>query len=66
MESSFLNFNFKGNDIDMKQYLDSEKFKNEEVKFHEKKSKLIQLNKALKEDDNHFVVMVKLKNNLSK
>jgi len=47
--------------FDMKQYLDSDKFKNQEVKFPEEKEKLNQLKKTLKEDDNHFLVLVKLK-----
>lgn len=47
--------------MDLKQYLDSEQFKNKEVKNPEKKEKLVQLNKTLKEEDNHFVVLVKLK-----
>jgi hypothetical protein len=47
--------------LDMKQYLDSEEFKNREVKFPEEKEKLVQLNKKLKEEDNHFVVLAKLK-----
>lgn len=47
--------------LDMKLYLDSDKFKNQMVKFPEQKKKLIQLNKTLKEDDNHFLVVVKLK-----
>jgi len=47
--------------IDMKQYLDSDIFKNQGVKFPEEKEKLIRLNKTLKEDDNHFLVIVKLK-----
>jgi hypothetical protein len=47
--------------LDMKQYLVSDKFKNHEVKFPEKKEKLNQLKKALKEDDNHFLVLVDLK-----
>lgn len=47
--------------LDMKQYLNSEQFKNQEVKFPEEKEKLNQLNKTLKEEDNHFIVLVKLK-----
>jgi hypothetical protein len=47
--------------LDMKQYLDSESFKNREVKFPAEKEKLVQLNKTLKEEDNHFVMLVKLK-----
>lgn len=48
--------------LDMKQYLDSEQFKNQEVKNPEKKEKLNQLKKTLKEEDNHFLMVVKLKN----
>lgn len=47
--------------LDMKLYLESDKFKNQIVKFPEQKEKLIQLNKTLKEDDNHFMMVVKLK-----
>jgi hypothetical protein len=47
--------------MDMKQYLDSEQFKNQPVKFPEAKGKLVQLNKTLKVDDNHFLMLVKLK-----
>jgi len=47
--------------MDMKQYLDSDKFKNQEVKFPEEKEKLNQIKKTLKEEDNDFVVLVKLK-----
>ena len=46
--------------LDMKQYIDSDQFKNQEVKFPEEKEKLNQLKKTLKEDDNHFLVLVKL------
>jgi hypothetical protein len=48
--------------LDMKQYLNSEQFKKQEVKNPEEKEKLVQLNKTLKEDDNHFLMVVKLKN----
>lgn len=47
--------------LDMKQYLDSDKFKNHEVKSPEEKEKLNQLKKTLKEEDNHLVVLVNLK-----
>ncbi len=47
--------------LDMKLYLDSDKFKNQEVKRPETKEKLIQIRKTLKEEDNHFLVLVKLK-----
>lgn len=47
--------------MDLKQYLDSEPFKNKEVKFPEKKEQLNELRKALKEEDNDFVMLVKLK-----
>lgn len=47
--------------MDMKQYLDSDEFKNKEVKFPERKEKLSQLKRTLKEEDNYFVVLVKLK-----
>jgi hypothetical protein len=47
--------------LDMKLYLDSDKFKNREVKRPESKEKLNQIRKTLKEEDNHFLVVVKLK-----
>lgn len=47
--------------LDMKLYLDSDKFKNQEVKFPEQKEKLVQLNKSLKEDENPFLMIAKLK-----
>ncbi len=47
--------------LDLKQYLNSDRFKNQAVKFPEEKEKLVQLNKTLKEDDNHFIVEVSLK-----
>ncbi len=47
--------------LEMKLYLDSDQFKNSEVKSPEKKEKLRQLNKTLNENDNDFLVMVKLK-----
>ncbi len=47
--------------LDMKLYLDSEEFKNSEVKFPEQKEKLAELNKTLKEDDNSFLMIAKLK-----
>ena len=47
--------------LDMKLYLESEKFKNQTVKLPEQKDKLIQINKTLKEDDNHFLMVVNLK-----
>nr|WP_319512062.1 6-bladed beta-propeller [uncultured Draconibacterium sp.] len=47
--------------LDMKLYLESDAFKNKAVKFPEEKEKLIQLNKTLNENDNHFFVLVKLK-----
>ncbi|WP_303921312.1 6-bladed beta-propeller [Draconibacterium sediminis] len=47
--------------LDMKLYLESDAFKNKAVKFPEEKEKLIQLNKTLNENDNHFLVLVKLK-----
>lgn len=46
--------------LDMKLYLDSEQFKNKEAKFQAEKEKLNQLRKTLKEEDNHFLVLVKL------
>lgn len=46
--------------IDMKQYLNSDKFKNQEVKFPEQKEKLNQLKKTFNENDNFFLVLVKL------
>jgi len=47
--------------LDMKLYLDSDKFKNKTVKFPEQKEKLVQLNKTLKEDENPFLMIAKLK-----
>ena len=47
--------------LDMKTYLDSDAFKNREVKFPEQKAKLAELNRTLKEDDNHFLMVAKLK-----
>jgi len=47
--------------LDMKLYLDSDKFKKQTVKFPEEKEKLAQLNKTLKEDDNPFLMVAKLK-----
>jgi len=47
--------------MDMKLYLDSEEFKNSQPEFPEQKEKLIQLNQTLKEDDNHFLMVAKLK-----
>lgn len=47
--------------LDMKRYLDSEEFKNQQAKFPEQKDKLVQLNKTLREDDNHFLMIARLK-----
>ncbi len=47
--------------LDMKLYLDSEQFKKQKVKLPEKKEKLTQLKKTLNENDNHFLVLAKLK-----
>lgn len=47
--------------LDMKLYLESDDFKNQAVKFPAQKEKLKQINETLKEDDNHFLVMVNLK-----
>lgn len=47
--------------LDMKLYLNSEKFRNQTAKFPAQKEKLIQINKTLKVDDNHFLIIVKLK-----
>ena len=47
--------------VDMKQYLNSDKFKKQDVKFPEKKEKLEELGKTIKEDDNSFLVVAKLK-----
>ncbi|MCG6189343.1 6-bladed beta-propeller [Maribellus maritimus] len=47
--------------LDMKQYLDSQTFKNCEAKFPEQKEKLVQLGNTLKEDDNSFLMVAKLK-----
>lgn len=48
--------------LDMKQYLESDAFKNQKVKFPERKKKLEELGKTLKEDDNTILVVAKLKN----
>ncbi len=48
--------------LDMKQYLNSDQFKNMEVKFPEEKEQLKKLGKTLTENDNHFVVLVEMKN----
>lgn len=48
--------------LDMKLYLESEKFRNQTAKFPGQKEKLIQINKTLKEDDNHFLIIARLKN----
>lgn len=50
--------------LDMKTYLDSKKFKNQEVRFSEQKEKLVELGKILKEDDNSFLMIAKLKQDL--
>ena len=47
--------------LDMKLYLDSDKFKKQTVKFPEEKEKLVQLNKTLKEDENPFLMIARLK-----
>jgi hypothetical protein len=47
--------------LDMKLYLDSDKFKKQPVKFPEEKEKLVQLNKTLKEDENPFLMIARLK-----
>ena len=47
--------------LEMKLFLDSDEFKNREVKFPEQKETLKQLNQTLKEDDNSFLVLVKLR-----
>jgi len=47
--------------LDMKLYLDSDEFKNREVLQPDKKEELTQLNKSLKEDDNHFLILARLK-----
>lgn len=49
--------------LDMKLYLNSEKFTNQEVRFPERKEKLKDLGKTLKEDDNHFLMTINLKTN---
>lgn len=46
--------------LDMKQYLDSDKFKNQEVNSPDEKEKLNQLKKTLQKEDNYFLVLVKL------
>jgi hypothetical protein len=47
--------------FDMKKYLDSDKFENQEVKFPEKKKELEQLANSLNENDNPVLMLVKLK-----
>jgi len=47
--------------LDMKLYLESENFKNQEVKFPEQKEELLRMNETLKEDDNHLLMVVNLK-----
>jgi hypothetical protein len=47
--------------MDMKQYLESDAFRNQEVKFPERKEKLEELGKTLKEDDNTILVVAKVK-----
>ncbi|GET22778.1 6-bladed beta-propeller [Prolixibacter denitrificans] len=47
--------------LDMKQYLESDAFKNQEVKFPERKKKLEELSKTIKEDDNTILVVAKVK-----
>jgi hypothetical protein len=47
--------------IEMKQYLDSDKFKNRQVEFPEKKKELEQLANSLNENDNPVLMLVKLK-----
>jgi len=47
--------------LDMKLYLESDDFKNQSVKYPEQKEELIQINNTLKEDDNHFLMVVNLK-----
>jgi hypothetical protein len=47
--------------FDMKKYLDSDKFENQEVKFPKEKEKLNQLKKTLKEEGNYFLMIVRLK-----
>ncbi|MBW6537171.1 MAG: 6-bladed beta-propeller [Mariniphaga sp.] len=47
--------------LDMKQYLESDDFKSRDVKFLGEKEKLTQLNKTLKAEDNHFLVLVNIK-----
>jgi hypothetical protein len=47
--------------LDMKLYLESDDFKNQSVKYPEQKEELMQMNNTLKEDDNHFLMVVNLK-----
>ncbi len=47
--------------LDMKLFVESDDFKNHNVKFPEQKEELIQINKTLNEDDNHFLMVVYLK-----
>ena len=47
--------------LEMKLYLESDAFRNKEVKFPKEKEKLVQLKKTLNENDNHFFVLIKLK-----
>jgi len=47
--------------MDFKMYLDSDNFQNRSAKFPDQKEKHRQLNKTLKEDDNHILVIANLK-----
>jgi hypothetical protein len=47
--------------LDMKLCLESDDFKNQSVKYPEQKEELMQMNNTLKEDDNHFLMVVNLK-----
>ena len=47
--------------MDYKEYLDSEEFQNRSAKYPDQKKKHRQLDKTLKEDDNHILVFANLK-----
>ncbi len=47
--------------MDFKMYLDSEEFQNRSAKFPDQKEKHRQLNKTLKDGDNHILVIANLK-----
>lgn len=47
--------------IEMKEYLDSDRFRTQEVKLQNKKEKLYEIQKNIKDEENSFIVLVKLK-----